>query len=486
MERKILFFCFLFQTLILPQNNFIKQITSGDFDARNPFIYKNEFGYDSKIFFELHKDGYSNIYSVLYNSEQIDFEDTSSVTSGTFNNLNPAYEPSKGLIYQSNQNGNWDIIYLPVTNNIFGAPVFLTNSSEDETEPKLFESTTTFQDSLNILFKRDDHIAFLSYKNNQINEDIIFQDSVNRHYTEFAGLETEDWGIFAGHYVFAIEESTSGEQRIVRRFKPFDGNWQPKTIVLDNCECKELSFQVSGYNLWGLFFLDTLQNENRLFIIEDPIAGSSPQIVDIDYEGNISSFEMYSLLIVGKDQFGNQKADPEFYMPYSYLLHQVDGTKIRVNKYDVAYFVEDSLVSVSIANPNLAIGPVGSDINGIVVYTIWEDSIDGNIHLFGMPSHLQFGSVEDESIANDFVLYQNYPNPFNPSTKIEYRLLRASDVKLNVFNVLGEKVFEQYFGYQTAGSYKIDFNGKNLPSGVYVYSIYTNENRLSRKMVLMK
>lgn len=80
----------------------------------------------------------------------------------------------------------------------------------------------------------------------------------------------------------------------------------------------------------------------------------------------------------------------------------------------------------------------------------------------------------------------NYPNPFNPSTKIEYKLSQATDVKLNVVNVLGEKVFEQDLGYQSAGTYKIDFDGKNLQSGVYIYSIYTNENRLSRKMMLMK
>ncbi|MCK7520119.1 MAG: T9SS type A sorting domain-containing protein [Ignavibacteriales bacterium] len=111
-----------------------------------------------------------------------------------------------------------------------------------------------------------------------------------------------------------------------------------------------------------------------------------------------------------------------------------------------------------------------------------EDSIDGHIQLFGIPHHLSYGAVDDESIANDFILYQNYPNPFNPTTMIEYKLLQATDVKFNVFNILGEKVFEQNFGYQIAGSYKVNFDEQNLPSGVYVYSIYTNENRLSRKM----
>jgi hypothetical protein len=485
MKKLALVFLLFLQFVILPQNSFIRQITSGDFDARNPFIYKNEFGYDSKIFFELHKDGYSNIYSVLYNSDQIDFEDTSAITTGTFDNLNPSYEPASGLIFQTNQNGNWDIIYKPVTNNLFGGTVFLTSSSADEFLPKFFESTNMFQDSVNILLRRQNDIVFLSYKNNQIKEDVVFQDSVNLHYSEFVGLETGDWGIYTGHYVYAIEESNLLQKKIVRRFKPANGTWQPKTIVLENCDCLDLSLQVSGYNPWGLFFLDTLQNQRRLFTIEDPIAVTSPQIVDIDYEGNISSFDMYSLLLVGKE-FSKPEADPEFYMPYSYLLKNGDSTKIRINKYDIGYWIEDSLVNVSLPEPNLAIGPVGSDLSGMVVYTIWEDSVGGNIHLFGASSHLPYGAVEEESYANDFVLYQNYPNPFNPSTKIEYKLLQASDVKFNVFNILGEKVFEQIFGYQTAGSYKINFDGKNLPSGVYVYSIYTNENRLSRKMLLMK
>jgi len=65
MKKLLLVFLLLLQFIILPQNSFIQQITSGDFDARNPFIYKNEFGYDSKIFFELHKNGYTNIYSVF-------------------------------------------------------------------------------------------------------------------------------------------------------------------------------------------------------------------------------------------------------------------------------------------------------------------------------------------------------------------------------------------------------------------------------------
>ncbi len=80
MKRSILVFWLFLQLLILPQNSFIQQITSGDFDARNPFIYKNEFGYNSRVYFELHIDGYSNIYFTSYNSDDITFEDTTAIT----------------------------------------------------------------------------------------------------------------------------------------------------------------------------------------------------------------------------------------------------------------------------------------------------------------------------------------------------------------------------------------------------------------------
>jgi hypothetical protein len=78
------------------------------------------------------------------------------------------------------------------------------------------------------------------------------------------------------------------------------------------------------------------------------------------------------------------------------------------------------------------------------------------------------------------------PIHFFPTTKIEYKLQKACEIKFVVVNVLGETVFEKNYGYQLPSSYRIDFDGSILSSGVYLYSIVTDENRLSRKMVLMK
>jgi hypothetical protein len=61
----------------------------------------------------------------------------------------------------------------------------------------------------------------------------------------------------------------------------------------------------------------------------------------------------------------------------------------------------------------VAIGPLGyATYSGIVVYTIWEDSSNGHLQLFGRKEYASLGAVENETYLNDFVLYQNYPNPF--------------------------------------------------------------------------
>ena len=488
MKKALLVLTLFIQCGIYPQFNFNMQITNGDFDSRNPFIYKDKFGFDSRIFFELHKNNYSNIYSVKYNSDNYSFEDTVAVTTGNYQNLNPEFKSSKGLIYQTNRNGNWDIVLIPDSSWTWGQPVYLANSNNNETSPKFLESTYSYwnSDSLSILYQKNDYIEFLTYKQNQISEEVVFESTSELSYKEFVGLELEDWGIYSGYYVFAIEVDSNQNKNIVKKFKPYNGNWQEKIILKDSCDCSNLSVQLSDYIGWSLVYSDTIAGEKKLFVIEDAIY-PNPSVTQlmIPHQGQLSDFDSYLTLIVGKSTEG-KPINFEFYEPHTYLVQQNGVTKVRCSLRDFGSWEEDSLVQVSILNPHLAIGALGGDNLGFAVYTVWEDSADGHMHLFGSVQHVSVGNVENESYANDFVLYQNYPNPFNPTTKIEYKLLQASDVKLIIVNVLGEKVFEQNFGYQTAGSYKVNFDGKYLPSGVYVYSIRTEANRLSRKMLLMK
>jgi len=85
-----------------------------------------------------------------------------------------------------------------------------------------------------------------------------------------------------------------------------------------------------------------------------------------------------------------------------------------------------------------------------------------------------------------FTLKQNYPNPFNPSTKIEFDLAKNSNVKLTVYNSLGQKVIDLFEGNKPAGSYTATFDGGSLSSGTYYYRLETEFFTETKKMQLVK
>ncbi|MBU94671.1 MAG: hypothetical protein CL669_03660 [Balneola sp.] len=89
-------------------------------------------------------------------------------------------------------------------------------------------------------------------------------------------------------------------------------------------------------------------------------------------------------------------------------------------------------------------------------------------------------------IANKFQLYQNYPNPFNPSTNISFTLPKTTNVQLEVYNMLGQKVATLINGRRSSGSHTVRFNTNTLASGVYIYRLRADNISLQRKMTLIK
>ncbi len=92
----------------------------------------------------------------------------------------------------------------------------------------------------------------------------------------------------------------------------------------------------------------------------------------------------------------------------------------------------------------------------------------------------------DKISPNNYTLFQNYPNPFNPNTKIRYFIPEDGNVKITIYNILGQKVTELVNGNIKAGKYETEFNGSNFASGVYIYRIKTDNFVQSKKMILLK
>jgi len=100
------------------------------------------------------------------------------------------------------------------------------------------------------------------------------------------------------------------------------------------------------------------------------------------------------------------------------------------------------------------------------------------------------GTVSLENISSEipsgFILEQNYPNPFNPSTVIRYSLAENGFINLKVYDLTGKTVAVLVNENQKTGSYSVDFDGYNLPSGIYFYKLSVNDFTQTKKMVLLK
>ena len=91
-----------------------------------------------------------------------------------------------------------------------------------------------------------------------------------------------------------------------------------------------------------------------------------------------------------------------------------------------------------------------------------------------------------DHIPTELRLYQNYPNPFNPVTQLKYGIPKAERVELTIFNVLGERIVTLVNEEQEAGYYTVGWNGNNVSSGVYLYTLKAGDNFNVKKMILMK
>jgi len=126
--------------------------------------------------------------------------------------------------------------------------------------------------------------------------------------------------------------------------------------------------------------------------------------------------------------------------------------------------------------------PVGTDIQ----FIYYDDLLVGTgVGLFGHDATTSIDPVTKvQPLA--YMLEQNYPNPFNPSTIIQYHIPEAGSVELVIHDLKGREISRVVNVHQTAGSHKLTFDGSNLSSGLYFYTLISGDVRLTKKLMLMK
>jgi len=131
-------------------------------------------------------------------------------------------------------------------------------------------------------------------------------------------------------------------------------------------------------------------------------------------------------------------------------------------------------------------------------YSGFKVLLDKNENLFTFGSSLdssiliKFTNITrvkniNDCIVDDFKLFQNYPNPFNSKTIIKFELKTKSNITLKFFDISGKQILILYKEEKEAGLYKVLFDGKNLPSGIYFYCLVVKGKIIkANKMILLK
>jgi hypothetical protein len=191
----------------------------------------------------------------------------------------------------------------------------------------------------------------------------------------------------------------------------------------------------------------------------------------------------------------------------SYTLYAVKG-QVDLNKYELPPLPPAGVFDVRYSDGRIA-EDINSDFQTIdmsgVKYPVKVkvDNMDIRLQdVTGNEINVNVKSGEEVSIGNSainklmvsgqlipdkYALEQNYPNPFNPSTKIKFSLPEnVKNVRITIYNMLGQKVSVLVNGAMQAGSYEYQWNAQNFASGMYIYELRTDKFVSIKKMMLLK
>lgn len=195
------------------------------------------------------------------------------------------------------------------------------------------------------------------------------------------------------------------------------------------------------------------------------------------------------------------------------------GTRLEAAESSILHYAYDSELSIVSLFTHGALDP-GAGEFARIYFTINSGAVPGTVTQIGLAEGEDFYFLLDEdhgsaqvvpafvagevtvdfysdvndndlSLPNAYALGQNYPNPFNPETVIEYNLPHAAQVRLTVFNIVGQEVTTLVNDYQSAGIKRVIWDGTDaygikVTSGVYFYRLSTADFDMTRKMIMMK
>ncbi|MCP4583720.1 MAG: T9SS type A sorting domain-containing protein [candidate division Zixibacteria bacterium] len=243
------------------------------------------------------------------------------------------------------------------------------------------------------------------------------------------------------------------------------------------------------YNSWGSWVQSRRNIESPLVITlggsfdEDTRAGELD--ITIYAEDAITQSGLKVRIALCEDSLYYQAANGTMWHNYTMrdMIPNATGNHLTISQGETVEFTQDFS----------APSPLDLDFCYLVV---WVQSDDSNYEVLQAAKVALFDiqtSIDDEfaEIPTSYQLAQNYPNPFNAKTTISYSLVDDGPVELMVYDITGRKVAEVFNGLQQAGNHQVIWDGtgndgKVVSSGVYFYRLITENQSLTRQMMLLK
>lgn len=432
------------------------------------------------------------------------------------------------VVWQDDKDGNWEIYYLrsPDNGESWGNETRLTNNSSASEYPSVCAEGSfvhiVWQDTRDgnseIYYKRsvngglnwstDTRMTFnsstsshpsIAGSNGYVN--MVWQDNSPGDYEIYSYYSTNNGSNWSSFQRLTTNSSTSEYPCIGR-----NGNYVYCVWVDNRDGNKEIycHHSINGGVSWYSESRITNNSGNSLY---PSITGSGPNLTvvwqdDRDGSGNIEIY--YNTSINTGVYWGTERrlTNNAYISEYPSVI--ASGNTIHVVWIDT----RDNQLSGEIyykKSPDNCVS-WGSDtklssagtftiypsvaVSGTNVFVNWQDfrnSINGEIYFKRNPTGNPIGIQNISSeIPDKFSLEQNYPNPFNPATIIRFNVPKQDFVILKVFDFLGKEVKSIVNETLHPGTYQVNFNAEDLPSGVYLYRLTAGNFSETKKLILIK
>lgn len=172
------------------------------------------------------------------------------------------------------------------------------------------------------------------------------------------------------------------------------------------------------------------------------------------------------------------RSSTEAFDSIDFLIETIQGGEFTINWESQRKIPTDWKIELVDLKSNSRI-----DMSSESEYSFIKDDSDSRFRI--LINRALLSDIESDNPI-EYALSQNYPNPFNPSTTISYSLKSAGNVRIEIYNTLGQKVSSLVNEQQSAGKHIVEFNASQLSSGVYFYRIESGDFTRIRSMVLIK